>query len=78
MRKLMIVVFIALFAVWGCSPAAPKTEDQKAFYALGAHLNKQLSVFDLSPEELKYVQQTCPAEHISTPRGSGQKRTVVY
>ncbi|MDP2854743.1 MAG: FKBP-type peptidyl-prolyl cis-trans isomerase [Smithellaceae bacterium] len=57
MRKLMIVVFIALFAVWGCSPEAPKTEDQKAFYALGAHLNKQLSVFDLSPEELKYVQQ---------------------
>jgi len=57
MRKLMIVVFIALVAVWGCSPQAPKTEDQKAFYALGVHLNKQLSVFDLSPEELKYVQQ---------------------
>lgn len=57
MRKLMIVVFIALIAVWGCSPAAPKTEDQKAFYALGVHLNKQLSVFDLTPEELKYVQQ---------------------
>jgi len=57
MRKLMIVVFIALIAVWGCSPEPPKTEDQKAFYALGVHLNKQLSVFDLSPEELKYVQQ---------------------
>lgn len=56
MRKLIIVVFIALIAVWGCSPAAPKTEDQKAFYALGAHLNKQLSVFELSPEEMKYVQ----------------------
>jgi len=35
----------------------PQTEDQKAFYALGAHLNKQLSVFDLTPEELSYVQQ---------------------
>jgi FKBP-type peptidyl-prolyl cis-trans isomerase FkpA len=57
MRKLMIVVFIALIAVWGCSPAAPKTEDQKAFYALGVHLNKQLSVFDLTPEEMKFVQQ---------------------
>ncbi len=56
MRKLMIVVFIALVAVWGCSPEPPKTEDQKAFYALGVHLNKQLSVFDLTPEELKYVQ----------------------
>lgn len=56
MRKLMIVVVIALIAVWGCSPQAPKTDEQKAFYALGAHLNKQLSVFDLSPEELKMVQ----------------------
>lgn len=57
MRKVMLVVFIALIAVWGCSPDAPKTEDQKAFYALGVHLNKQLSVFDLTPEELKLVQQ---------------------
>jgi len=56
MRKLMIVILMALIAVWGCSPEAPKTEDQKAFYALGVHLNKQLSVFDLSPEELKLVQ----------------------
>jgi len=56
MRKLMMVVLIVLMAVWGCAPDAPKTEDQKAFYALGVHLNKQLSVFDLSPEELKYVQ----------------------
>ena len=56
MRKLMIVVCVALIAVWGCSPEAPKTEDQKAFYALGVHLSKQPSVFDLTTEELKYVQ----------------------
>ncbi|MHB8136842.1 MAG: FKBP-type peptidyl-prolyl cis-trans isomerase [Smithellaceae bacterium] len=56
MRKLMMVVLTVLIAIWGCSPEPPKTEEQKAFYALGAHLNKQLSVFDLSPEELKYVQ----------------------
>ena len=56
MRKLMIIVFVALLAIPACSQL-PKTEDQKAFYALGVHLNKQLSVFDLSPEELKYVQQ---------------------
>ncbi len=52
----MVVVCVALIAVWGCSPEAPKTDDQKAFYALGVHLSKQLSVFDLTPEELKYVQ----------------------
>jgi FKBP-type peptidyl-prolyl cis-trans isomerase FkpA len=57
MRKLLIVVVVALMALWGCSPEAPKTEDQKSFYALGVHLNKQLSIFDLTPEELKYVQQ---------------------
>jgi FKBP-type peptidyl-prolyl cis-trans isomerase FkpA len=56
MRKLMIIVFVALLAIPACSQL-PKTEDQKAFYALGVHLNKQVSVFDLSPEELKYVQQ---------------------
>lgn len=56
MRKSVIFVFIFLVGVWGCSPQPPKTEEQKAFYALGAHLNKQLSVFDMSPEEMKYVQ----------------------
>lgn len=57
MRKLMTIFIVFAIAVWGCSPQTPKTEEQKAFYALGAHLNKQLSVFDLSPEEFKYVQQ---------------------
>jgi len=56
MRKLTFIVFAALLFIPACSPE-PKTEDQKAFYALGVHLNKQLSVFDLSAEELKYVQQ---------------------
>ncbi len=56
MRKLLLVICIALMGIWGCSPEAPKTEDQKAFYALGVHLNKQLSVFELTPDELKYVQ----------------------
>ena len=57
MRKLMVIVIVAMVTVCGCSPQAPKTEEHKAFYALGAHLNKQLSVFDLTPEEFKYVQQ---------------------
>ncbi len=56
MRKLMFFIFVALLFIPACSPE-PKTEDEKAFYALGASINKQLSVFDMSPEELKYVQQ---------------------
>jgi FKBP-type peptidyl-prolyl cis-trans isomerase FkpA len=57
MRKLMIIVFVALFAVWGCSPEPPKTEEQQAFYVLGTEINKTVAVFGLTAEELKYVQQ---------------------
>ena len=56
MRKLIFIVIVALLAFSACS-SSPKTDDQKALYALGVHLNKQISVFDLSPDELKYVQQ---------------------
>ena len=59
MRKWVFVFFVALLAVVACSPTQtpePKTEDQKAFYALGVNVSKQLSIFDLTPEELKYVQ----------------------
>jgi FKBP-type peptidyl-prolyl cis-trans isomerase FkpA len=56
MRKLLLIVFVALLFIPACSKE-PKTVEQKAFYALGVNINKQLSVFDLSPEELKYVQQ---------------------
>ena len=58
MRKLMLIVFaVALIAIWGCSPEPPKTDEQKAFYSIGVHLSKQLSVLELTPEEMKYVQQ---------------------
>jgi FKBP-type peptidyl-prolyl cis-trans isomerase FkpA len=56
MRKLMFIGLIALLFTPACSPE-PKTEDQKALYALGVQINKQLLIFNLSPEELKYVQQ---------------------
>ena len=56
MRKLMFIVLIALLFTPACS-SEPKTEDQKALYALGVQINKQLLIFNLSPEELKYVQQ---------------------
>jgi FKBP-type peptidyl-prolyl cis-trans isomerase FkpA len=62
MRKLMIIVFVALLAIPACSQQ-PKTEDEKALYALGVHLNNQVSVFDLSADEMKYVQQGMSDAH---------------
>lgn len=56
MRKLIICVFVLLFAVSAWA-AVPVTEDQKVLYSLGASLAKNLSVFNLSTEEYAYVQQ---------------------
>ncbi len=56
MRKLMFVLLVILLFIPACSKE-PKTDEQKAFYSLGVNINKQLSVFDMTPEELKYVQQ---------------------
>ncbi|HAM35103.1 MAG TPA: peptidylprolyl isomerase [Elusimicrobia bacterium] len=38
------------------SAEVPKTEEQKTFYALGLYLSEQVSIFNLSAAELKYVQ----------------------
>jgi FKBP-type peptidyl-prolyl cis-trans isomerase FkpA len=59
MRKLPFMVFVALLVIPTVQAFStePKTEDQKVFCAMGVQINKQLSVFDLSPEELKYLQQ---------------------
>jgi len=59
MRKLVFIVFVAFVALLFISACSqePKTDEQKAFYSLGVQLNKKLTVFDLSPEEMKYVQQ---------------------
>ena len=56
MRKLIICTFVLLlaFPAWAI---VPKTEDQKALYALGADLAKKLSVFNLSAEEYEFVKQ---------------------
>lgn len=56
MRKLILGVFVLLlaFPVWA---APPQTEDQKALYALGASVGKQMEILNLSAEEYEYVKQ---------------------
>lgn len=55
MRKWILMVAV-LFLLPACSQT-PKTDDDKALYALGVQISKQLYVFDLSADELKLVQQ---------------------
>jgi len=56
MRKLIVFVFVLLLAmpVWA---AQPQTEDQKTLYALGAHMTRQLSIFNLTAEEFEFVKE---------------------
>ncbi len=55
MRKLIIAVF--LFMAVPALAAQPQTDDQKTLYALGVHMTKQLSIFNLSVEEYEFVKQ---------------------
>jgi FKBP-type peptidyl-prolyl cis-trans isomerase FkpA len=56
MRKLIIAFFVVLLACPAFA-AEPTTEDQKAFYALGVHMTRQMYMFNLSAEEYEFVKQ---------------------
>lgn len=56
MRKLIVCVFVLLLAI-PAGAAQPQTEDQKALYALGVHMTRQLAVFNLSAEEYEFVKE---------------------
>lgn len=56
MKKLFLFVVALLLAVpaWAVEP---QTDDQKTLYALGVHMTRQMSVFNLSAEEYEFVKQ---------------------
>lgn len=60
MRKMMIVLLMVFFSVSGWA-AQPQTEDQKALYAMGVALKKQMEImlsnFHLTAEEFGFVKQ---------------------
>ncbi|HSP78641.1 MAG TPA: FKBP-type peptidyl-prolyl cis-trans isomerase [Myxococcaceae bacterium] len=71
MHRFLVVA--AMLAVVGCQNQAggtagagaavtPQTEEQKTFYALGLSLGRQVQVFDMTQEELKYVQAGLEAQ----------------
>ena len=56
MRKLITAALIVVMAAPAFA-AEPKTEDQKTLYAVGLVMARQLSVFNLTPDELDAVKQ---------------------
>ena len=57
MRKIIVAIFIVMLAVPAFASSDPTTEEQKALYAIGVHIAKQLDFFNFSAEELEFVQQ---------------------
>jgi FKBP-type peptidyl-prolyl cis-trans isomerase FkpA len=60
MRNMTMAVLVAMVMAGGAARAeevAPKTEQEKAFYALGASVGRSLGVFNLSLAELEMVKK---------------------
>jgi len=59
-RQISTMVVVSLLMTVGCgrlkAAPEPKTEDQKTLYALGLMLGRNISVFNLTPEELELVK----------------------
>jgi FKBP-type peptidyl-prolyl cis-trans isomerase FkpA len=51
-----LLLVLPLFGAAAAADVEPKTEEQKAFYAMGLALSTKLSVFNLSKEELEMVE----------------------
>ncbi|MBN1381247.1 MAG: FKBP-type peptidyl-prolyl cis-trans isomerase [Deltaproteobacteria bacterium] len=59
MRKLIVVLLIAglMLATTACAKTEPKTDDEKALYAIGVIMSKQMEMLSLTPEELEFVKK---------------------
>jgi len=57
MLRLVTILLLALFITPAFAEEPPKTEEQKVLYAIGLSVARSLSVFDLTPAEVKVVQQ---------------------
>ncbi len=57
MRKIIVTLFIVLLSVPAFASSDPSTEEQKALYAIGVHIAKQLEFFNFTADEFEFVQQ---------------------
>ena len=60
MRRISMVMVVAFVALVGCADAAqqqkPKTDDEKALYALGVLLSQNIKTFEFTDKELEMVK----------------------
>ena len=57
MRKIIVAIFIIMLAVPAFAASNPSTEEEKALYAIGVTIGRQLEFFAFTSDELDYVQQ---------------------
>ena len=57
MRKIIVTLFIVMLAVPAFASSDPSTDEQKALYAIGVHIAKQLDFFNFTADEFGFVQQ---------------------
>ena len=57
MRKIIVTLLIVMLAVPAFASSDPSTEEQKALYAIGVTIGRQLEFFAFTSDELDYVQQ---------------------
>lgn len=57
MRRIVILMAVLLFVAPAFAQEGGKTEEQKTLYGIGLTIAKQLSVFNLTSDELTFVQQ---------------------
>jgi FKBP-type peptidyl-prolyl cis-trans isomerase FkpA len=57
MRKIIVTLFIVMLTVPAFAASDPSTEEQKALYAIGVHIAKQLEFFNFNADEFEFVQQ---------------------
>ena len=57
MRKIIVTILVVMLAVPAFASSDPSTEEQKALYAIGVSIGRQLEFFAFTSDELDYVQQ---------------------
>jgi len=57
MRRLIMILLVAIVAVPAFAVDEKKAEEQKTFYAVGLVMARQLAIFDMTPDELAQVKR---------------------